>query len=153
VRQVQQLLDGPLMSSARRTLFKAWTAFTMANCFVLVERFESALSVLLQYSKSTDSNTVHDCSTVSILVFMFVPRARPALLFYSLISVSFYSLIPHPCTPRSYLRNKIGLYRDAIGSAYEAISIIRLFPDDSACNAFHWWGTDRNPHDAIGLPI
>ena len=53
----------------------------MANCFVLVERFESALSVLLQYSKSTDSNTVHDCCTVSILVFMSVPLALTRGIF------------------------------------------------------------------------
>ncbi len=126
----------------------------MANCFVLVERFESALSVLLQYSKSTDSNTVHDCCTVSILVFMSVPLALTRGIFVLLPDFCFV-LLPDfsHCTSRSFLRNKIGLYRDAMGSAYEAISILRLFPDKAAFNAFYWWGTDRNPHDAIGLQI
>jgi hypothetical protein len=50
----------------------------------------------------------------------------------------------------SFLRNKLGLYRDAIGSAYEAISILRLFPADTKFNSFYWWGLDRHPHDAIG---
>ena len=55
---------------------------------------------------------------------------------------------------RSFLRNKLGLYRDAIGAAYHAISILRLFPADSIFNGFFWWGEDRNPHDAIGtLPL
>jgi hypothetical protein len=70
VSQVQQLLDGPLMRSSHRALFNAWVAFTTANCFVLVERFESALSVLLQYSKMTDSNSVHDSCTVSVMLLM-----------------------------------------------------------------------------------
>lgn len=52
----------------------------------------------------------------------------------------------------SYIRNKLGLYRAAISSAYEAISILRLFPSDTKFNSFYWWGTDRHPHDAIGTP-
>jgi hypothetical protein len=75
------------MRSALLPLFKAWTAFSTAHCYVAVERFESALSVLLQcvssafptviicntlgrYTKSTDSNSVHDSCTVSVLVLM-----------------------------------------------------------------------------------
>jgi hypothetical protein len=52
----------------------------------------------------------------------------------------------------SFLRNKLGFYRDAIASAYEAISILRLFPGQTTFDAFFWWGTDRLPHDAIGWP-
>lgn len=130
------------MRSASRPLFKAWTAFSTAHCYVAVERFDSALSVLLQYTKSTDSNSVHDSCTVSVLVLMYT---IPILgLTCSNFNPSFNS--PH----RSFLRNKLGLYRDAIGAAYEAISILRLFPADSIFNGFFWWGEDRNPHDAIG---
>jgi hypothetical protein len=68
--QAQQLLDGPLMRSSQRALFNAWAAFTKAHCFIFVERFESALSVLLQYSKLTDSNSVHDSCTVCIMLLM-----------------------------------------------------------------------------------
>ena len=50
----------------------------------------------------------------------------------------------------SFVRNKLGLYRDAISAAYEAISIIRLFPADLSFKAFYWWGADLQPNDAIG---
>ena len=50
----------------------------------------------------------------------------------------------------SFVRNKLGLYRDAISAAYECISIIRLFPADATFKAFYWWGADLHPNDAIG---
>jgi hypothetical protein len=95
---VQQLIDGPLMRSTHRWLLQAWTAFAMANCFVLVERFENALSTLLQYSKSTDSNTVHDSCTACILVFMYssvslIPLVHPFILFILFYFILFYFLL------------------------------------------------------------